>query len=342
VLAFEDVTKRYRNGVLANDGITFAVEVGEVFGLLGHNGAGKTTLVNQVVGLLRPDAGSITVAGVDAVASPARARELCSLQAQTNAPLTGITPRKAIELVGRMRGGRPARVRARTDELLQRLRMEPWADRRAQGLSGGINRLVAFCMAIVEPGQLVVLDEPTNDVDPVRRRLLWREVRRLADAGCTVVLVTHNVTEAERAVDRIAILDEGRVVAMGTPASLKSDVAEEIRLEVVWEVFSEVGVPAAVPPVELSASITAGRRSRFTMHQRHLVAAVTWAQDLRGTGQVAEFSLGPATLEDVYIELVGRLDDSDEDAVEDVGEDVVKVVGEEFVGEEGIVDAAAH
>jgi ABC-2 type transport system ATP-binding protein len=325
VLVFQDVTKRYRNGVLANDGITLAVEVGEVFGLLGHNGAGKTTLVNQVVGLLRPDAGSITIAGIDAVASPARARELCSLQAQTNAPLTGITPRKAIELVGRMRGGRPARVRARTDELLHRLRMEPWADRRAQGLSGGINRLVAFCMAIVEPGQLVVLDEPTNDVDPVRRRLLWQEVRGLADAGCTVLLVTHNVTEAERAVDRIAILDEGRVVATGTPASLKHDVAEEIRLEVVWE----AGVPAAAPPVEPSASITTGRRSRFTMHQRHLVAAVTWAQDLRGTGQVAEFSLGPATLEDVYIELVGRLDGGDEDVVDDVGE-------------EGTIDAAVH
>jgi ABC-2 type transport system ATP-binding protein len=325
VLSFQDVTKRYRNGVLANNGITFAVEFGEVFGLLGHNGAGKTTLVNQVVGLLRPDAGSITIAGIDAVASPARARELCSLQAQTNAPLTGITPRKAIELVGRMRGGRPARVRARTDELLDRLRMEPWADRRAQGLSGGINRLVAFCMAIVEPGQLVVLDEPTNDVDPVRRRLLWQEVRRLADAGCTVVLVTHNVTEAERAVDRIAILDEGRVVATGTPASLKHDVAEEIRLEVVWE----AGVPAAAPPVEPSASITTGRRSRFTMHQRHLTAAVTWAQELRDAGQVAEFSLGPATLEDVYIELVGRLDGGDEDVVDDVDE-------------EGTVDAAVH
>jgi ABC-2 type transport system ATP-binding protein len=304
VLEFQGVTKRYRNGVVANDGVTFAVEDGEVFGLLGHNGAGKTTLVNQVVGLLRPDAGSITVAGIDAVAEPARARELCSLQAQTNAPLTGITPRKAIELVGRMRGGRRVEVRARTDELLHRLRMEAWADRGAQGLSGGINRLVAFCMAVVEPGRLVVLDEPTNDVDPVRRRLLWQEVRGLADAGCTVVLVTHNVTEAERAVDRIAILDEGRVAAIGTPASLKHDVADELRLELVWE----AGVAAVAPPVEPSASVTSGRRSRFTMHQRHLTSVVTWAQDLRSAGQVEEFSIGPATLEDVYVELVGRLD----------------------------------
>jgi ABC-2 type transport system ATP-binding protein len=305
MLEFNEVVKRYRNGVVANDGVTFDVGDGEVFGLLGHNGAGKTTLVNQVVGLLRPDAGSITVAGVDAVAEPARARQLCSLQAQTNAPLTGVTPRKAIELVGRMRGGDRHAVRARTDELLHRLRLEPWADRRAQGLSGGVNRLVAFCMAVVVPGRLVVLDEPTNDVDPVRRRLLWHEVRQLADAGCTVVLVTHNISEAERAVDRIAILDDGRVVAIGTPSSLKRDVANEVRLEIVWE-------PDAVtetPPVTPSASVTSGRRSRFTMNQRHLTSIATWAQELRGAGRVEEFSVGPATLEDVYIELVGRLDD---------------------------------
>lgn len=308
MLEFQGVTKRFRNGVLANNGVSLSVEDGEVFGLLGHNGAGKTTLVNQVVGLLRPDAGSITVAGIDAVAEPARARQLCSLQTQTNAPLTGITPRKAIELVGRMRGGGRGEVRVRTDALLHRLRLEPWADRRAQGLSGGINRLVAFCMAVVEPGRLVVLDEPTNDVDPVRRRLLWEEVRMLADAGCTVVLVTHNVTEAERAVDRIAILDEGTVAAIGTPASLKHDVADEIRLELVWE----NGATAVTPPVETSASVTSGRRSRFTMHQRHLGSLVAWAQQLRSDGLIEEFSVGPATLEDVYIDLVGRLDDADE------------------------------
>jgi ABC-2 type transport system ATP-binding protein len=321
VLEFEDVTKRYRGGVVANDGVTFTVRDGEVFGLLGHNGAGKTTLVNQVVGLLRPDAGRVTVAGIDAVAEPARARELCSLQAQTNAPLTGITPRKAIELVGRMRGGDRKQVRSRTDELLGQLRLEPWADRRAQGLSGGVNRLVAFCMAVVVPGRLVVLDEPTNDVDPVRRRLLWQEVRRLADAGCTVVLVTHNVTEAERAVDRIAILDEGKVVAIGTPASLKHDVADELRLEIVWE----PGTSAIDPPVAPTASVTSGRRSRFTMHQDHLTSVAVWSQELRAAGQIEEFSIGPATLEDVYIELVGRLD-----------------VGDEGAPDEETADAGAH
>jgi ABC-2 type transport system ATP-binding protein len=316
MLEFVEVTKRYRNGVVANHGVSLRVEAGEVFGLLGHNGAGKTTLVNQVVGLLRPDRGMITIASVDAVARPARARQLCSLQAQTNAPLTGITPRKAIELVGRMRGGNPAQVRARTDDLLGLLQLESWADRRAQGLSGGVNRLVAFCMAVVEPGRVVVLDEPTNDVDPVRRRLLWQEVRSLADRGCTVMLVTHNVTEAERAVDRIAILDQGRAVAIGSPSTLKRDVADEIRLEVVWE----PGTAVAEPPIPPRASVTSGRRTRITVHHRHLGTLAAWAQDLRGGGRVEEFSLGPATLEDVYIDLVGRLDTAADDEAEEVAD----------------------
>jgi ABC-2 type transport system ATP-binding protein len=307
VLTMEGVTKRYRTGVLANDGVDLRVADGEVFGLLGHNGAGKTTLVNQIVGLLKPDDGRITVAGIDAIARPAQVRALCSLQAQANVPLTGITPRKAVELIGRIRGGRRKDVRARVDELMAHLRLEDWADRKAQGLSGGVNRLVAFCMAVVVPGRLVVLDEPTNDVDPVRRRLLWEEVRRLADTGCTVLLVTHNVTEAERTVDRIAILDQGRTAATGSPSSLKRHVMDELRLDVVWE----PGAPSSTPPRGAKTALQGGRRSRFILRQQDLEPAAAWAQRLREAGCIEEFSLGPATLEDVYIDLVGHLEHSE-------------------------------
>jgi ABC-2 type transport system ATP-binding protein len=298
--------------VLANDGVCLRVEDGEVFGLLGHNGAGKTTLVNQIVGLLKPDAGTITVAGVDAIAHPARVRALCSLQPQANAPLTGITPRKAVELIGRIRGGRREEVRSRADALLHHLRLDDWADRKAQGLSGGVNRLVAFCMAVVVPGRLVVLDEPTNDVDPVRRRLLWEEVRRLADTGCTVLLVTHNVTEAERAVDRIAILDQGRTAATGSPAALKRHVLDELRLDVVWE----PGATSCAPPRVTKVTAQSGRRSRFILRQQDLEPSAAWAQHLRERGRIEEFSLGPATLEDVYIDLVGHLEEQEIDLEE--------------------------
>jgi len=304
LLEITGLTKTYRKGVRANAGIDLAVEAGEVYGLLGHNGAGKTTLVNQVVGLLRPDGGTITIDGHDVVADPGFARRACSIQPQAQVPLDGLTPRQAIELVGRIRGGRPADVRARSAHLAEALDIGEWMSQDGRRLSGGVKRLVSFAMAAVAPGRLVVFDEPTNDVDPVRRRLLWSEVRALGDEGAAVLLVTHNVMEAERAVDRLAILDHGLILETGTPAQLKERLADDLRLELVLE-------PAAAPPPMpdfVSHAVGAGQRHLATIPANAAAAAVGWVTDLRRAGVVEEYRLGPATLEDVYVELVGRAD----------------------------------
>src|SRR4051794_31488884 len=167
VLAVRDLTKVYGNGVRANDGITFNVEPGTVVGLLGDNGAGKTTLVRQLVGLSLPTSGSIMLDGFDAVAHPALARKSCSVQAQAQVPLTGLTPRQAITLVGRLRGQSRAAASRRAEELADRLDLGEWlnsiANHSNEVLTGGVRRLVAFCMAVAAPGPLVMLDEPTND-----------------------------------------------------------------------------------------------------------------------------------------------------------------------------------
>jgi ABC-2 type transport system ATP-binding protein len=131
-----------------------------------------------------------------------------------------LTPRTAIDLVGRLRGGERHAVAARTAHLLAALDLMEWADTPAQKVSGGVARLAAFAMAAVVPGRLVVFDEPTNDVDPVRRRLLWAQVRALADSGAAVLVVTHNILEAEAVLDYLVILDRGRIVAEGDVASL--------------------------------------------------------------------------------------------------------------------------
>jgi ABC-2 type transport system ATP-binding protein len=224
-LVVRQVSKRYpgRAGVQANDRVSLTVPAGQVVGLLGHNGAGKTTLVGQIVGLLRPDSGSIGLAGHDAIAQPGLARRLASVQVQTACALEGITPRRAIRTIGRLRGGGRAQVRTRTDQLIDALDLGPWADRPSEQLSGGVARLTAFGMAAVVPGALVILDEPTNDVDPVRRRLLWRQIRHLAEAGTAVLLITHNVREAEQVVDRLVVLEQGQVVAAGSLTELTAD-----------------------------------------------------------------------------------------------------------------------
>ncbi len=301
LLEIEDLVKVYRTGVRANDGIDLSVAEGEVFGLLGHNGAGKTTLVNQVIGLVKPNSGSIRIDGRDVVADPGLARRLCSFQAQAHVPIDGLTPRQAVDLLGQLRGASRRDVRQRRDRLFDALELGEWLDVDAARLSGGVKRLVAFAMAAVNPGRLVMLDEPTNDVDPIRRRLLWQQVRVLADHGAAVLLVTHNVIEAERSVDRLAILDEGKVVAKGTPASLKALLGAELRLELVLDPAVEE------PPVSPFGrpAVPFGNRLVVGVPADSAGQAVAWVESLKRAGTVEEFTLGPATLEDVYVALAG-------------------------------------
>jgi len=298
MLRIEGVSKAHRPGVLANDDVSLHVAGGEVVGLLGPNGAGKTTLVRQIVGLSRPDAGSIAIDGVDVVADPAAARAACSWQPQSTVGIAGLTPRHAISMVAELRGAERRAALARADELLAALHIDDWAGKPGSLLSGGVARLVAFAMAAVVPGKVVILDEPTNDVDPLRRRLLWDQVRVLADAGAAVLLVTHNVLEAERAVDHLALMDGGRVIAAGTPASLKPAGAG-FRLEVLGEPGAELA-----PPAFAHDAVVGGRRLLATIDEGDLDTAIAWARAEKAAGRVEEFTVGPTSLEDVYVRLV--------------------------------------
>lgn len=304
LLIIEDLVKCYRGGTRANDGVSLQVEAGEVVGLLGHNGAGKTTLINQVAGLAVPTSGTIRVDGCDPVAEPARVRRMVAVMPQAHAPLAGVTPRQAIRTMARIRGMNKHDSRARTDELIGALDLGAWADTTGERLSGGVRRLTAFGMAASSPGRVVMLDEPTNDVDPVRRRLLWEQIRELADRGCAVLLVTHNVAEAERSVDRIVVMGSGKVLAEGTAAQLRSRTVGEFRLELTAPSADGIPplpghIPAAGPPLR------AVRRLAIPLDSQAASAALAWGQQLRAAGVVDEFALVPVGLEDVYLQLAG-------------------------------------
>ena len=305
LLEVDHVTKTWRNGVRANDDVTLHVAAGEVFGLLGPNGAGKTTLVRRVLGALEPDTGRIAVDGHDVVARPDVARRLCSFQPQASAPVEGLSPRQAVELVGRIRGGAKDDVRRRTTELLAAVDLLDVAD-RVVPMSGGLARLTGFCMAAVAPGRVVVLDEPTNDVDPLRRRALWVQIRALADEGAAVLLVTHNVLEAERCVDRLAIVGAGRVLADGTPAALKARLRAPLRLECT--VDPERPLPR-LPEGVTTAGVT-GRRIVAHVQLEDVARAVAWAKKTQDAGGLTEFMVAPASLEDVYASWVQTESDS--------------------------------
>ena len=304
VLKIDNLCKSYVKGKLVNDNISLSLSRGEIFGLLGPNGAGKTTLVSQIIGLAKPDSGRITIDGVDIIAKPGFARQACSFQAQTQVPINGLTAMQAIELVGRVRGGDVKTVHIRAQELLKNLEMEEWTKKSAETFSGGMRRLVAFCMAAVVPGRIVILDEPTNDIAPLRRRLLWQEVRNLVTKGSTVLLVTHNVLEAERAVDRLAIIDNGKVVSMGTPASLKGNGGLNMRFELTLEPRADV---PTVPEVIQNTTVT-GRRLIGRLRESDIAPVIQWARSLKEKGIAEEYSVGPASLEDVYLKVVGHGD----------------------------------
>jgi ABC-2 type transport system ATP-binding protein len=179
--------------------------------------------------------------------------------------------------------------------LLEALDLAEIADRPVP-MSGGMARLTGFCMAAVVPGQVVVLDEPTNDVDPLRRRALWELIRGLADNGAAVLLVTHNVLEAERCVDRLAIVAGGRVRAMGPPARLKHDLGAPLRLECTLD--PEAPVPDL--PVVATLAAQTGRRLLAHVQLSDVGDVVAWAQHAQDAGAIAEFSVAAASLEDVY------------------------------------------
>ena len=297
-----DLYKSFDGEVMVNDGISLRVEPGEVYGLLGPNGAGKTTLVKQIIGLLKPDSGSITLGGYDLVADPSHARQLCSFLPQAAMPIESFKSREAVDLAGQIRGGDRPAVRIRRRELFAALELEEWSDTLGTNLSGGVRRLVGFVMTVVTPSPVVILDEPTNDVDPLRRRLLWEQIRRLGDTGAAVILVTHNVLEAERSVDRLAIIDAGKVIAAGTPSSLKAGDRGHLRLQLMMT----PGQPLPNLPDFVRSETVVGHTLAAVIEEARAPDGIRWAQSLLNDGVAEEYALGATSLEDVYVRLTGH------------------------------------
>ena len=217
--------------VRALDGVDLEVATGSVLGLLGPNGAGKTTAVRVLTTLIKPDAGSVTVNGLDAVKDEAALREHIGLAGQYAAVDENLTGAENLTMVGRLYGMRRSDAKARALELLKRFDLEDAANRPAKTYSGGMRRRLDLADALVAKPSILFLDEPTTGLDPRSRIALWEMIEDLVSEGTTVLLTTQYLDEADRLADRIAVIDEGRVVADGTSDELKDRVGGE-RLEV--------------------------------------------------------------------------------------------------------------
>ncbi|MBJ7907239.1 ABC transporter ATP-binding protein [Streptomyces sp. DSM 110735] len=290
--------------VRATDQVNLQVRGGEVFGLLGPNGAGKSTLVRQLTGLLRPDSGSVEILGHDIVRHPERAARILAYLGQESSALDELTVALAVETTARLRGLDARQARDERDAVLDELELGPLAGRPLTRLSGGQRRLACVAAALVGDRPLLVLDEPTTGMDPVARRAVWSAVdRRRAERGTTVLLVTHNVIEAETVLDRVAVLDRGRVIACDTPSGLKERVSGEVRVELVWRERAPLEVPEVA--VLRERATESGRRWTLRLAPEEARAAVATVTGGAAFAALDDFTLATPSLEDVYLALGG-------------------------------------
>jgi len=224
VITVDAISKSYGQAVAVED-VSFAVRRGEIFGMLGPNGAGKTTTVECIQGLRRPDRGSIDVLGIDPAADPDLLRRRIGSQLQSSSLPDRLHVWEAVHLFSRLHGD-PADVDRVLDTWdLSKLRRKPFA-----ALSGGQQQRLFLALALLGQPEIVVLDELTSSLDPNARRDTWDLVKAVRDRGATVILVTHFMEEAEALCDRVAIVDQGRVVAIDTPIALTTGLGTEVRI----------------------------------------------------------------------------------------------------------------
>jgi ABC-2 type transport system ATP-binding protein len=236
-ISVRNLVKKFGSFV-ANDNLSFEVYEGEIFGFLGANGAGKTTAIRILSGLSRPTSGEVIVAGFDAHKQPEQIKKNIGYMCQKFSLYDDLTVKENIMLYGGIYGMKKQLIRERTKLLLEKLHFEEYGDRLISALPLGLKQKLAFSVAVLHEPKIVFLDEPTGGVDPITRRQFWEMIYETAARGITVFVTTHYMDEAEYC-DRISIMNEGKIVALDTPAGLK----KQYNVESVEDVFIRIARP---------------------------------------------------------------------------------------------------
>ena len=293
-----DLRKRY-DGVEAVRGVSFAIAPGEIFGLLGPNGAGKTTTVECIVGLREPDAGDLEVCGLDARRNPRDVKQKIGVALQTTSLQDKITPREALRLFGAF-----YRERASPDELLDRFALVEKADAHVDTLSGGQRQRLALALAFVNRPELVFLDEPTTGLDPQARRELHASILQMKRDGYTVLFTTHYLDEAETLCDRVAIIDQGQIVATGAPRALIAETSglQSVRLTTSRPIARDrLAALAHVNGLAMTEGESASVRFQTSDANATLAALTRLLDELRV--EILDLQVRKASLEDVFLRL---------------------------------------
>jgi ABC-2 type transport system ATP-binding protein len=312
VIETRALTRRFPHGT-ALDRLTLDVEAGEVLALLGPNGAGKTTTVRLLNGILAPDGGRARVLGLDPAVSGDEVRRRTGVLTENAGLDDRLTTRENLEWTARLRGLDAAGARRRTAEVLERFGLADRADDLTQGFSTGQRKRVALARALLHDPQVLFLDEPTSGLDPAGTRDVIELIGRLSAEGRTIVLATHFLGEAGRLADRMAVLHQGRLRALGKPAELAADLWASVPAEIDTGrplVADELAALGTVPGVLHVEPRDAG--ARVHGRDRAVVPAAVAALVARAI-PVYGVSTAAPTLEDVYFEIEARIRDEDRD-----------------------------
>lgn len=277
----------------ANDQISLTIHAGEIFGLLGDNGAGKSTLVKQMMNLERSSSGEITFYGRQLNDDPLRLTMQVGYMPQSHLAINQLTVGEAIYFTAHLRGLSRRDALAECERMLALWEIGPLRHKTNLRLSGGESRLLQLAVAMAGSPPVLLLDEPTNELSPQRRKAVWNNLRLLnQEAGTTIIFITHDALEAEKIIQRVGILYQGRLVALGRPSDLKKQIDQQLRLELFFTGDNVPALPAGLTPHVLADG-------RWLLYiARDQVETLLAALDFQ---QLDDFRLYSATLEDLYL-----------------------------------------
>jgi ABC-2 type transport system ATP-binding protein len=315
IIQVEDLHKTYGKNVLAVNGISFTVKKGEIFGFLGPNGAGKSTTIKILTTLLEKSSGKVTIDGLDIDNDQAKVRRIIGYSSQEVGVDDDLTARENLLLQCSFHHIPKEKAKQKTEELLKTIRLAEAADRRLKTFSGGMRKRLDLASALVSEPKILFLDEPTTGLDPQSRQDIWEYIIKLNRQGMTIFLTTQYMEEADRLAGRLCIVDQGKIVAEGTPSKLKAQIgADKITLHFKADDFASCDkakeLMEKIPDIQQVGQCREGLASEngltlITKNGSAMVTQVVRAIDKAGIN-IEQLNLSAPTLDEVFLKLTGK------------------------------------
>lgn len=307
VYEIHDLYKTYNKGKkVANEGINLHVYSGEILGLLGPNGAGKSTLVKQMVGQLEPTKGTVSLYGLNVSKYSKHVSRLVGYYSQEPHAISSLTVQEAILITGRLRGMSSSDAKRETNYWLDRLELGEIRSKQLKRISGGQRRIVGLATTIIGNQPVLILDEPTNELDPLKRKLVWDIIReRNRDYGSTILLVTHNVFEAEHVVDRVGVVKDGRLLALDSVGPLKKLVDQRLKIDMSIQLGKRSAAETMLNEWG-DVEVLGENQLRMLVTREELGYCLQKISTSMDELACEEYRIVPPSLEDVYVHFGGK------------------------------------